>query len=231
MNEFDADCIDPRAVWLARAARTWRARVAERAARLDPGAVRAHFGLPCAAWRRAGRDARRTWLAAAGAVAPPAGAFDAPVARLALLSRAQLRRVLLARALVARTDALRRCIDAARLDRFDTQAGAGFVRRLLAACADTGAATFAEALLADDAPLSEWLHDGWRRVRAEPGLDRCAAALIAPALPFGDAAHDAVMPDDALGAMFFSRLPELFPELTWLFGCETMKPAWASTAT
>ncbi|AXF25788.1 hypothetical protein CUJ89_35840 [Burkholderia pyrrocinia] len=235
MDELDADrvdgaaCAGAGAVWLARAALAWRARITERAALLDPAAAHAHFGLPGAAWRRAGRDARRAWLAAAvGAVAPPVRAFDAPASRLALLSRAELGRVLLARALFARADALRRCIDAARLDRFDAHAGAGFVAHLLTACADVGAATYAEPLLADDAPVSAWLHDGWRRILAEPRVDPRAAALIELALPArspGSKAEDAGELHDALGAMFFRRLPELFPELTWLFGYEATKAA------
>ncbi|KVK75947.1 hypothetical protein WS90_25215 [Burkholderia cepacia] len=231
MDALDSVCPDGRAAWLARIAHAWRARVIERAARLEPAAARAYFGLPCGAWRRAGCAARRAWLTAAvGAVAPPVDAFDVPAARLALLTRAELGRALLARALFARADALRRCIDAARLDAFDAYAGAGFARRLLSASVDMGAATVVEPLL-DDGPMSAWIHDGWRRICIEPDLDPRAAALIAPALPLDGAANDACVPDDALGAIFFSRLPQLFPELTWLFGCETMKAAWASTAT
>ena len=82
--------------------------------------------------------------------------------------------------------------------------------------------------------MSVWVHDGWRRVRAEPGFDRHVIASIElglPARPPCGTAHDANEPPDTLGVMFYHRLPDIFPELTWLFGCEAMKAASALTAT
>ncbi|HDR9503517.1 TPA: hypothetical protein QDC06_006857 [Burkholderia cepacia] len=218
----------PQAVWLARAALAWRARVVERAMRFEPEHAHACFGLPVAAWRRAGRAERVAWLATACSATPSVAMFDVPATRLALLTQQQLARVVLARALFARVHALRRCIDANRLDWFDTQAGAGVVHRLLTM--RENAVAHIEPLLTDDAPLSAWLADGWRRVRSDPSFGP-AVPLVTLSLPAGVDTCVVDPPYDGLGAMFFARLPELFPELTWLFGCEAMKATSASTPT
>ncbi|MGV1119561.1 type III secretion protein HrpB4 [Xanthomonas translucens] len=109
----------------------------------------------------------------------PAACFDDADSELALLEPAPLQQLLLARALYARSDALRHCIERARRQWLAERLGPS-VWQWLRGC--PASPTWVPLLeCGNDAHAHAWCQDGWCRLVADglwpwPGLARLAAA-------------------------------------------------------
>ncbi|MFC6839783.1 type III secretion protein HrpB4 [Xanthomonas theicola] len=179
----------------------YRKRVLALARQADPPPPLCRGAALRRAWAGAAPMRRHDAVVAAlGLDALPAACFGDADSELALLDPEPLRRMLLARALYSRLDALRHCVERAPRQWFAERLGQP-VWQWLRGCV---AAPSRMPLLARDADASAWHLDGWCRLVADgvwpwPGLARLAAASA------GVDPGDAALTADARSRDFVSQ--------------------------
>jgi hypothetical protein len=213
---------------MERMLRLYEVRLLNLADQLDPDAIEQSLDANMQAlWHlMAGQAQRHRWLRSALQLpALPAPALLPPAHRLVLLERPQLLRVLAARAVFGRHQALRHCIDRQVLDALRLALGSNTLQALQQYDGEPVCGIH-QALQKDDIGLPSLVWQGYAGFMQD-GMwrDETICPLIRLALPVHAGTHEQEHAPALAGSaarndstLFMAGLPTLFPELTCLFG-------------